>query len=75
MHVHPLRNTATVGLSGADLVSPDVRAGMAMVIAALCAEGTSNIQNVYQIERGYENLAARLQTLGARIQRVPKPKN
>lgn len=62
-------------LSGADLVSPDVRAGMAMVIAALCAEGTSNIQNVYQIERGYENLAARLQTLGARIQRVPKPKN
>jgi UDP-N-acetylglucosamine 1-carboxyvinyltransferase len=65
--------TGPARLRGADLVSPDVRAGMAMVIAALCAEGTSNIQNVYQIERGYENLAARLQNLGARIQRVPKP--
>ncbi len=65
--------TGPARLRGADLVSPDVRAGMAMVIAALCAEGTSNIQNVYQIERGYENLAARLQSLGARIQRVPKP--
>ena len=65
--------TGPARLRGADLVSPDVRAGMAMVIAALCAEGTSNIQNVYQIERGYENLAARLQGLGARIQRVPKP--
>lgn len=59
-------------LSGADLVSPDVRAGMAMVIAALCAQGESNIQNVYQIERGYEHLASRLQSLGARIKRIPK---
>lgn len=65
--------TGPARLRGADLVSPDVRAGMAMVIAALCAQGSSNIQNVYQIERGYENLAARLQGLGARIQRVPKP--
>ena len=52
------------------LTSPDVRAGMAMVIAALCAEGQSVIANVYQIERGYENLCGRLQSLGARIQRV-----
>ncbi len=52
------------------LISPDVRAGMAMVIAALCAEGQSVIDNVYQIERGYENLSGRLQSLGARIQRV-----
>ena len=52
------------------LISPDVRAGMAMVIAALCAEGQSVIGNVYQIERGYENLCGRLQSLGARIQRV-----
>ncbi|NCN05790.1 MAG: UDP-N-acetylglucosamine 1-carboxyvinyltransferase [Spirochaetales bacterium] len=57
-------------LSGSELVSPDVRAGMAMVIAALAAEGQSSIQNIYQIERGYENLASRLRDLGARIQRV-----
>ena len=56
-------------LAGSDLVSPDVRAGMAMLIAAMCAEGRSCIQNVYQIERGYENLTQRLQSLGARISR------
>ncbi len=56
-------------LSGAELVSPDVRAGMAMLIAAFCAQGRSTIQNVYQIERGYENLTQRLQSLGARIKR------
>ncbi|MBA7682505.1 UDP-N-acetylglucosamine 1-carboxyvinyltransferase [subsurface metagenome] len=59
-------------LKGNDLVSPDVRAGMAMVIAALCAEGKSTIHNVYQIERGYENLSARLKELGAHIERVPE---
>jgi UDP-N-acetylglucosamine 1-carboxyvinyltransferase len=57
-------------LSGSDLVSPDVRAGMALVIAALAAEGQSEIMNIYQIERGYEHLATRLQSLGAKIQRV-----
>ncbi len=57
-------------LRGAELVSPDVRAGMAMVIAALCAEGKSVIQNVYQIERGYESLAEKLNSLGAKIERV-----
>ncbi len=57
-------------LRGAELVSPDVRAGMAMVIAALCAEGKSKIQNVYQIERGYENLPEKLQSLGAKIERI-----
>jgi UDP-N-acetylglucosamine 1-carboxyvinyltransferase len=59
-------------LKGAELVSPDVRAGMAMVLAALCAEGPSTINNVYQVERGYENLAARLKALGAHIERVPE---
>ncbi|AEF84819.1 UDP-N-acetylglucosamine 1-carboxyvinyltransferase [Treponema primitia ZAS-2] len=54
-------------LSGSELQSPDVRAGMAMVIAAMCAEGKSIIRNVYQIERGYEHLVARLSSLGARI--------
>jgi len=56
-------------LSGSELVSPDVRAGMAMVIAALCADGDSVIRNVYQIERGYERLVDRLSALGARIER------
>jgi UDP-N-acetylglucosamine 1-carboxyvinyltransferase len=54
-------------LTGSELHSPDVRAGMAMVIAAMCAQGKSVIRNVYQIERGYENLVARLSSLGARI--------
>jgi UDP-N-acetylglucosamine 1-carboxyvinyltransferase len=58
-------------LNGSTLVSPDVRAGMAMVIAAMCAEGTSTIHNVYQIERGYECLVERLTALGAHITRLP----
>lgn len=57
-------------LHGEHLVSPDVRAGMAMVIAALAARGESRISNVYQIERGYEHLVERLQSLGAHIERV-----
>ncbi len=56
-------------LKGAELTSPDVRAGMAMVIAAMAAQGTSTIDNVYQIERGYENLTERLKSLGAHIER------
>ncbi|MFW5683229.1 MAG: UDP-N-acetylglucosamine 1-carboxyvinyltransferase [Spirochaetota bacterium] len=56
-------------LSGSEMTSPDVRAGMAMVIAAICAEGTSVIHNVYQIERGYEDLVGRLRQLGAQIER------
>jgi UDP-N-acetylglucosamine 1-carboxyvinyltransferase len=54
-------------LSGSELTSPDVRAGMAMVIAALCANGESTIRNLYHIERGYENLVKRLSGLGADI--------
>jgi len=57
-------------LFGQDLVSPDIRAGMALVIAALCAEGTSVIHNVQQIDRGYERIDERLAALGARIKRV-----
>ncbi|MCL2295386.1 MAG: UDP-N-acetylglucosamine 1-carboxyvinyltransferase [Spirochaetes bacterium] len=56
-------------LKGSQLVSPDIRAGMAMVIAALCAEGRSEIRNVFQVERGYENLVSRLKKLGARIEK------
>lgn len=60
-------------LKGSMLVSPDIRAGMAMLIAALCAEGKSEIKNVYQIERGYENLVERLKNLGARIENRKQP--
>ncbi|NJO84258.1 MAG: UDP-N-acetylglucosamine 1-carboxyvinyltransferase [Blastochloris sp.] len=51
------------------LPSPDIRAGMALVIAALCAKGTSVIYNIQQIDRGYERIAERLAALGARIER------
>jgi UDP-N-acetylglucosamine 1-carboxyvinyltransferase len=61
--------TGPAQLTGSELVSPDVRAGMAMLIAAFSARGRSCIQNVYQIERGYENLSQRLQALGARMKR------
>ncbi len=55
------------------LESPDIRAGMAMLIAALGAHGTSRIQNVTQIERGYEKIDERLRGLGARIERLEVP--
>lgn len=61
-------------LKASELVSPDVRAGMALVIAALCAEGRSCIDNVYQVERGYEALIPRLKSLGARIERAAEPR-
>jgi UDP-N-acetylglucosamine 1-carboxyvinyltransferase len=57
-------------LRGTRLSSPDIRAGMAKLIAALCAEGTSEIHNVQQIDRGYERIDERLRALGARIERV-----
>jgi len=57
-------------LRGQRVESPDIRAGMAMLIAALCAEGTTEIGNVGQIDRGYERIDDRLRALGARIDRV-----
>jgi UDP-N-acetylglucosamine 1-carboxyvinyltransferase len=57
-------------LHGATVESPDIRAGMAMLIAALCAKGTSTIRNVGQIERGYERIDERLNALGASIRRA-----
>ena len=58
-------------LRAARLESPDIRAGMAMLIAAMGAEGTSVINNAQQIERGYERIDERLNALGARISRSP----
>ncbi len=57
-------------LTASRMESPDIRAGMALLIAALAAEGTSQIGNIGQIERGYENIHARLGALGAEIERV-----
>jgi UDP-N-acetylglucosamine 1-carboxyvinyltransferase len=57
-------------LRGERLESPDIRAGMAMLIAALCADGTTEIGNIRQIDRGYERIDERLRALGARIERV-----
>ncbi|HET9437049.1 MAG TPA: UDP-N-acetylglucosamine 1-carboxyvinyltransferase [Gaiellaceae bacterium] len=61
--------TGPAQLYGQRLESPDIRAGMAMLIAALCAEGTSTIGNVGQIDRGYERIDERLRDLGAVIER------
>jgi UDP-N-acetylglucosamine 1-carboxyvinyltransferase len=58
-------------LHGERVESPDIRAGMAMLIAALAAEGTSEIGNIRQIDRGYEAIDDRLRSLGAQIERVP----
>jgi UDP-N-acetylglucosamine 1-carboxyvinyltransferase len=57
-------------LHGERMESPDIRAGMAILIAALCADGTSEIGNIGQIDRGYERIDERLRTLGARSERV-----
>jgi UDP-N-acetylglucosamine 1-carboxyvinyltransferase len=54
-------------LQGADITSPDIRAGMALLLAALCAKGESVIHNIHQIDRGYERIEERLNPLGARI--------
>ncbi len=57
-------------LRATDMVSPDIRAGVAMLIAAMGAKGTSRIQNINQIDRGYENIDSRLNKLGAKIIRI-----
>jgi len=62
--------TGPARLYGERMASPDIRAGMAMLIASLCAEGESRIGNVGEIDRGYERIDERLRALGARIERV-----
>ncbi|MGD8968019.1 MAG: UDP-N-acetylglucosamine 1-carboxyvinyltransferase [Anaerolineae bacterium] len=57
-------------LHGEEVSSPDIRAGMALLIAALCAEGQSLIRNIRQIDRGYERIEEKLTSLGARVTRV-----
>jgi len=62
--------TGPARLRGQRMESPDIRAGMAMLLASLCAEGPSTIGAVYQIDKGYERIDERLRTLGAQIERV-----
>jgi UDP-N-acetylglucosamine 1-carboxyvinyltransferase len=57
-------------LRGTRMTSPDIRAGVALLIAALSAQGTSYIHNIEQIDRGYQNMDERLKALGARIERI-----
>jgi len=52
------------------ITSPDIRAGMALILAALCAEGSTVIRNIAQVDRGYENVESKLRSLGAKIERV-----
>jgi len=61
-------------LKGVTMTSPDIRAGVSLLIAALSAEGTSTIHNINQIDRGYQNIDTRLRALGAKITRVDSPK-
>jgi len=58
-------------LRATTMTSPDIRAGIALLIAALSAEGTSTIHNIEQIDRGYERIDERLRALGAQIERIP----
>jgi UDP-N-acetylglucosamine 1-carboxyvinyltransferase len=59
-----------ISLRSATMTSPDIRAGIALLIAALSAEGTSIIHNIEQIDRGYQNIDQRLNALGAQIERL-----
>ncbi|MET0260782.1 MAG: UDP-N-acetylglucosamine 1-carboxyvinyltransferase [Gaiellaceae bacterium] len=62
--------TGPAKLVAQQMLSPDIRAGMAMLLAALCADGTSTIGNIGEIDRGYERIDERLRSLGAHIERI-----
>ena len=64
-HNHKMR------LRACRMTSPDIRAGIALLIAAMSAEGTSRIDNVEQIDRGYQHIEQRLRSLGVHIRREP----
>ena len=67
---HRVVVTGPARLYAQRMSSPDIRAGMALLLAALCAEGTSTIGDAYQIDKGYERIDERLRSLGAHIERV-----
>ena len=57
-------------LQATTMTSPDIRAGISLLIAALSAQGTSTIHNIDQIDRGYQNIDERLRSIGAKIERI-----
>ena len=66
--------TGPTPLRGTSVTVPDIRSGAALVIAGLCAEGTTELQDVFHLDRGYENLETKLRSMGARLERVrPEP--
>lgn len=67
---HRIEIKGPTKLKGREIESPDLRAGMAYVIAALCAKSCSTVNNIYQIDRGYEKIEERLQRIGADIRRI-----
>ena len=67
---HRVVITGKADLHAQEMSSPDIRAGMAMVIAALCAKGTSTINHAEIIYRGYENLISKLRGIGAEVEEV-----
>ena len=67
---HRIEINGPTALRGREIESPDIRAGMAYLIAALCAKGRSVINNIYQIDRGYEKIEERLRKIGADIRRI-----
>ena len=60
----------SIPLRSIEMTSPDIRAGVSLLIAAMSAEGTSVIHNIEQIDRGYQNIDTRLNSLGAQIKRI-----
>ncbi|HXW60414.1 MAG TPA: UDP-N-acetylglucosamine 1-carboxyvinyltransferase, partial [Myxococcota bacterium] len=66
------RVTGRPALSGAQVMATDLRASASLVIASLCAKGTSEIRRVYHLDRGYESLDTKLNKLGARVKRCPQ---
>jgi UDP-N-acetylglucosamine 1-carboxyvinyltransferase len=70
LNPHQVVVSGTTKLKGTRIKSYDLRAGAALIIAALCAEGTTVIEEIYQVDRGYEKIEERLQAIGADIKRV-----
>jgi UDP-N-acetylglucosamine 1-carboxyvinyltransferase len=68
--VNVIGHNKTIPLRGISMTSPDIRAGVALLIAAMSAEGKSTIHNIEQIDRGYQNIDTRLNALGAKIKRI-----
>ena len=69
---HRVTVTGPTKLVGRKITSPDLRAGITLLLAGLIADGKTKIENIYQIDRGYEKIEERLQKLGAEIKRVEK---